>query len=134
MRHGKRHRLPHPRTSQENLVNFARRNFFAAAIDEFLQPASDEEVAFPVKMTLIPRPKPAAAKRRRVGLWVIRVTASHVRPADGDFARATAGQSLARLVENRHFLPGRQSHRAALPLARCQWVAGYLMRRVRPAV
>src|SRR5881394_1136775 len=128
MRHGKRHRLPHPRTSQENLVYFARRNFFTTAIDEFLQPAGDEEVAFPVKMTLVPRSKPAAAKRRRVGLWVIRVTASHVRPADGDFARATAGQRLASLVENRHFQSGRQSHRAGLPRARWQWVAGHLMR------
>src|SRR5207247_11284164 len=103
MRHSKRHRPTPSRISQRHLVNFARRNFFPAAIDEFLQPAGDEEVAFSVKMTLVPRPKPAAAKRRRVGLWVIRVTASYVRPADGDFARATAGQRLARLVENRHF-------------------------------
>src|SRR5437762_12373181 len=74
MRHGKRHRLTHSRISQQHFVNFARRNFFTTAIAEFPQPVSDEKVTFPVEITLVPRPKPAAGERHGVGLRMTRVS------------------------------------------------------------
>ena len=50
------------RVRRQNLVDFSRRNFFAAAIDQLLDASGKSQIAFAVQVSLIAGAKPSIGK------------------------------------------------------------------------
>src|ERR1041384_711816 len=109
MRHGERHRLASSRMTEQRLVNLTRSYFFSTAIDEFLEPAGDEEIPIGVEAALIARAEPAVAKRVRIGLRIVLVSAGDIRPPDDDLASAPVLQQPAGFVHDRQIGSGGRS-------------------------
>ena len=63
MGHAKRRRLLHVRVAQQHLVDLARRDLFAPAVDDLLETARQHQVALVVEPPLVARSTPAVRER-----------------------------------------------------------------------
>ena len=70
----------------QRLVDLARRNLFAAAIDDLLEAAGEPEIAVLVEDALVAGAEPAVAESFGVGLGVVLVASRDVGAADDDLA------------------------------------------------
>ena len=86
MRHAEADRLGHRGVREQHLVNLARRDLLAAAIDHLLEPSGQRQIAVLVEESLVAGPEPAIDERRGVGLGVVLVPADHVGSLDDDLA------------------------------------------------
>src|ERR1700687_84926 len=73
MRHSEGDGLPDRRMALEHLVDLARRDLFAATVDELFDPADEAEVAGGVERAQVASSKPPGDERVRVGLGVVLV-------------------------------------------------------------
>jgi hypothetical protein len=64
-----------PRVVHQDLVDLARADLLAAAVDDLLQPAGQAEVALGVHHALVAGAEPAVGERLGVGLGVVLVAA-----------------------------------------------------------
>ena len=69
----------------EHVVDLARRDLLAAAVDHLLEPADQREIAAGVDHPLVAGAKPTVNERRCVGFWVVRVAVDDVGALDHDF-------------------------------------------------
>src|SRR5262245_35895218 len=88
---------------EQNGIDFQGRDFLPAAVDQFLQPASERQIAVGVENALITSAKIAAAEGAGVGLGIVAIAVHHVFALDRDFALLSAGQLIAPVVENDDF-------------------------------
>jgi hypothetical protein len=73
--HAEADRLGHRRMAEQNLVDFARTDFLAAAIDQLLDAAGEVKIAIAVENPLIAGAEPfVGVKRLGVGLRIVLVT------------------------------------------------------------
>ena len=75
VRQRERHRLQHRGMIHQRFIDLARRDLFAAAIDDLLQPSGDREIAVGVDGALIAGAEPAVDESFAVGLRVALITA-----------------------------------------------------------
>src|ERR1700683_5598596 len=99
---------------QQNLVDFARSYFFAAAIDELLDTAGESEISLGVDNSLVAGAEPAIGERRGVRFGLVFVAVDDVRSLDHDFAALAGGKVVAFTVHDAHFDAGARSHRTGL--------------------
>src|SRR5213075_2018504 len=62
---------------EKDFVDFPRADLLAAAIDELLEAASQQEVTVFIEKTLVARAKPTIRKRLGIGLRIVLVTGDH---------------------------------------------------------
>ena len=65
VRHGETHGLAHGGMREQDLVDLARRDLLAAAVDQLLQAARQPQIAVVVEATLIAGAKPAVGETPR---------------------------------------------------------------------
>ena len=82
--------------SPQHFVDVARRDFFSAAVDQFLDASGDVDVSVGVFQSLIAGAEPSVRKGRGVGVRVVFVPVKHVGTLDHDLAALPARQVLAR--------------------------------------
>ena len=116
MRHGERHRLRDRIVLEQGFVHFSRRDLLAAAIDEFLEPTGNREVAVRVVEALVARAEPSVRERFRVRFRVIQVAVRDARPPHDDLASFESRQELTGLGHYSDFRPGRGPDSAGLAL------------------
>ena len=92
MRHAEGDRFGHGGMREQHFVDFARRNFFAAAIDQFLDAAGQREIAVGIEKALIAGAEPAVGEGLRVGFGIIFVAGDHVRSLNDHFAALAGGR------------------------------------------
>ncbi len=126
----KRDRLRHRGMGAQDLVNLARRNLLAAAIDHLLETPGDEQVAVRIDGALVAGAKPSVDERRPIRFRILRVTRRHARSAQNDFADFTGREQIAGLVHQRDFGSRRDSNRTGLARAGRCGIGGNLMRRL----
>ena len=119
---------------EQHLVDLARRDLLAAAIDQLLDPPDQREVALGVEKALIAGPEPAVGKRRGVGFWVVFVPRDDVRPLDDDLAALPRLQKLPGGVHDADADVGAASDRPRLADAGWQRIRRHLVRRLGHAV
>ena len=98
----------------EDLIDLLWGDLLAAAIDDLLEAARQEEVAIGVEAALVARAKPAVGERAPVGRGIIFVASRDIRPADDDLADLTNGKQVAGVVHNADIRPGGDPNRPRL--------------------
>ena len=84
---------------EQHLVDLARRDLLAAAVDHLLEAPDQRQVAVRVEDALIAGAEPAALEERRgVGLGVVLVAGDDVGAPDADLAALAGGSSRALAV------------------------------------
>src|SRR6266851_10267295 len=95
MRDSKGDGLLHRRVALEHLVDLARRDLFAAAVDELFDAADEAQVAGAVERALVAGAKPPVYKRVGVRLRVVLVPVHHIPPPDDDLAGSAGRKGRA---------------------------------------
>ena len=124
MGHGEGDGFRHRRMLEQRLVDFARGDVLAAAIDHLSRAAGQIKVTFVVEKALVAGLEPIAdeggGRRRRVA-----VIAGHdAAAAHGDVAGLAGRQRVAAVVQDRDVEADRNADGAGLALARRQRIAG----------
>ena len=127
-------RLRHRRMVEQRLVDLARRDLLAAAIDDLLEPPGQAQIAVLVDPPLIAGAQPPLGEGRGVRLRVGEIAAGHVAAADHHLPGLAGGQQPAGAVHDRDLGPRRHAHRARLARARRQRIRSHLVRRLGHAV
>mmetsp|Transcript_16862 Transcript_16862/g.30571 ORF Transcript_16862/g.30571 Transcript_16862/m.30571 type:complete len:238 (-) Transcript_16862:632-1345(-) len=80
--------------TKQHSVDFEGRDFLAAAIDQLLDPAGEEQESLFIQAALIARVEPSAGVGLFIGLGVVQVAGSHIRAADAHLANGALGDWL----------------------------------------
>ena len=121
--------------SEQHLIDLARRDFLAAAIDQLLETSRQAQVAFGVDTALVTGPEPAVGERLALADGIAFVARHDVRAANHDLAashlrgRIRPGASMIAMSG-----PAARPTDPGLRTARRQRVARHLMRRLRHAI
>jgi hypothetical protein len=119
---------------QEHVIDFARGNLFAAAIDNLFDAARDEKIPIGIQNPLVTRPEPTMGERAVVGRRIVLVALGDVRATDDDLALLPRGLHVAGFVHNRNVWTRRHAHRTHNALPGWEWIASHLMRGLCHAV
>ena len=111
----------------QHFVHLARGNFLTAAIDDFLEPPGDGDVALRIHHALVAGAEPAVGIGLAVGLGIVFVAGGDVGAANHDLPRRAARQNLPVDVHDGHLRPRRETYAAGNALA-IERVAGHLVR------
>ncbi len=134
MRHAEADRFRDLRMREQHFVDFPRRYFLAAAVDQLFDPADECQIAVCIEHALIAGPKPAIDERRRVRIRIVLVPANDVRALDDDLAALTGSEVLSCRVHDADLHIGAATHRSRFAGGRRQRVGSHLMRRFGHAV
>lgn len=134
MRHGEGNDLRHSRMIDQHALYLERRDLFAAAIDDLLQPAGDAQIIVLVEHALVAGVKPAMGEGAGIGFGVLFVAGGDVRSADDDLADLASLEQPSTRCHDGHFRAGGCADAARLALAWRQAVGRHLMRRLGHAV
>ena len=78
----------------EYFVHFLGSDLLAAAVDDLLQPAGEEQIAFLVESPLIARSKPTVGECALVGCGIALVSRRDVRSANDDLTNFASRQQI----------------------------------------
>jgi hypothetical protein len=87
----------------EHVVHFLRGNLCPTTIDEFFEPAGEEQVVIGIQESLVACPEPTMRKGRTVRTWIILVAPHDVRAAHDDLSSLSGWQKLALSIHNGDF-------------------------------
>ena len=118
----------------QNLVHLARADFFAAAVDDFLEPPCEGDIAIVIHHPLVTGAEPTVCEGLCIGFGVALVTGRDVGATDDDLAGAAAFQQRAILGHDGHLRASGNAHAAGLAHGWRQGVAGHLVRGLGHAV
>src|SRR4030095_4522772 len=130
-----RDRFRHCRMLEQNGIDFQRRNFLSAAVDQLLQAAREREVAFAIENALVARAKVAAAEGAGIRLRVVTVAVHDVATLDRDLALLAAWKNASLVIENHNLHARATADRTWLsrPVGRKR-IRRHLVRRLGHAV
>src|SRR5271165_1734396 len=114
MRNRERNRLQDRGVIHQRLVNLARRDFLAAAIDDLLQPPRQGEVALRIDDALIAGAEPSVDEGLRIRLRVVLIAAGHAVAANDHLAGLAAPEQPALVVHDLDLQTGGEADRARL--------------------
>src|SRR5262245_55644706 len=134
MRHAEADRFRDGWMRKEHLVDLARRDLLAAAIDHLLEAADEREVTIVVEKTLVAGPEPSIRERGRIGLGVVLVTAHDVQSLNTDLAALSTSEMVTGFVEDRDAHARPRTDRTRFTRGWRQRVRRHLMRRLGHAV
>src|SRR6185503_10534421 len=120
--------------TKQSFIDLARRNFFAASIDQLLDATRERQIALVIYAPLIPGAKPAACERFSICFWIALVSAKNVVAFDRHFPDFAGRQHIARIIEDRDADAGSLPDRTSLSRPGRQWVRGHLMSGLSHAV
>ena len=86
MRNSERHGFGNGGMREQDFVDFPRRDFFSAAVDQFLDASGKSKVAVFIEISLIAGSEPAIGKRFRIRLGIVLILADDVGSLNDDFA------------------------------------------------
>ena len=124
MGHGEGDGLRHRRMLEQRLVDFARGDILAAAIDHLAGAAGQIEIAFVVEKTLVAGLEPIAGEGGRRRGRVAVITGHDASAAHRDVAGLAGRQHVAAVVQDRDIEADRDADGTGLALARRQRIAG----------
>src|SRR5439155_18891544 len=111
VRYGKGDSLEHIWMRQEARIDFLRCYFLAAAVDDLLQPSSQEEIAVFIQITLIPGAEIAVDKGLGIGLRIVEITQRHILATHDHLAGcADREECLVILRHDRYVWTGGYAH------------------------
>src|SRR5258706_11981430 len=134
VRNRKRYALLDAWMVHEYFVHLARRDFFSAAVDDFLQPSGDGDVSLGVHDALVAGAKPGLGKGLGVGLGIVLVSGHDILAANRDFPDGSGWQHIAFGIDDAPLRACGPPDRARLAFAWRQGIAGHLMRSFRHAI
>ncbi len=115
---------------QDGLLDLPRRHLLAAAVDDLLEPPTQEEVAVGVEVALVSGTKPAARECLPVRVGIPFVAREDTGAANGDLAELAGCQHAAVLIQDGDLCSGGEPDGAGLSLPWRERVHCHLMRRL----
>ena len=106
----KRCRFEHFRVRQEDRVDVARRDFFSAAVNDFLEPSSYKEVAIRVSAAEVAAAEPSFNKAGGVCLRIVEISSRNRCAANPDFSDAPGCSILSIFGDNSDLDSRGQAH------------------------
>ena len=99
---------------KQNLVNFARRNFFPTAVNYFLQATGKRQIALVIQAALVSGAEPAVGIRGGIRRLIIEIARGHIFTLNHHFANFPDGEMYTLLIHNRNLWPSGQTYGARL--------------------
>lgn len=118
MRAAEGHSSRDRRMSEQDLIDFMRRDVLAAADDDVFDPASQMQVTIGVQKSLISGAKPSIHKCVGVRVRIIFIAAKYIRPLNRDLASLIRAEVIAVLVHDADAQPGAHADRTSLAMPR----------------
>src|SRR5579864_2127109 len=103
MRYSESDRLSNGGVRRQYLVDFSRKNLFAAPIDDLLNAACDEQEILLVQTAQVPSMQPAVSEGCPVSLGVVAIRLHHGRTPHHDLALTAGRREIARLSHDADF-------------------------------
>ena len=134
VRNRERNRIGDRGMSAEDLVDFARRYFLAAAIDDLLETAGNEHVPIAIDLPVVAGAEPSVDERRAIGVRIICVARRHSRAAQNDFTDFFGRQQISLAIHYRDIGAGCAPDRTGFARGRRRGIGRDLMRRLGHSV
>src|ERR1700722_3423801 len=113
--------------TEQNLIDFVRRNIFASADDDVFDPAGQVQVAVGIQKALIAGAHPPMHEGARVGFGIIFVSAKYIGSLNRDLSPLVGSKMIAVLVHDADAEAGAHANRASLAVSWRQRIRGHLV-------
>ena len=127
--HSKGNNLLNGRMIHQHIINFKRRNFFPAPVNNLFQPAGDFQIAIFIKIALITCPEPPVGKAGRICLRVIFIAWRDIIALNTNLTFTTLWLRGTLCVKNAHLRRGCNADKPGLLPPITKWVGRHLMSR-----
>ena len=134
MGHGKGDDLGHRWMVHQHVIHLAWRDFFAATVDDLLQPPGQRQITLRIEHALIASAKPAVDESLEVCRRVVFITGGYVVATDHDLAHGAGWQQFTATAHDGDLRPGGEPNRAGDAPGGRQRAAGHLVRSFGHAV
>ena len=105
------------RMFKQHGIDFQRRDFFTAAVDQLFEAASEREVTFGVQNSLVAGAEIAAAEGGGIGVGIVEVAVHDVGAFDRNLSLLASGEVVSLVVEDDDFDAGAAADGAGLARA-----------------